>query len=74
MQFDTALGQNYKNRIIKTNCKDAMEIIIINTRQHISMGKRPCQADLISILPCLQVWWTKVTELIHLISPNFIFS
>lgn len=35
MKFATALGQNFEDRIIKSNCKDAKERIIINTRQYI---------------------------------------
>lgn len=39
MKPATVLGQNYKDRIIKNNCKDAKERNIINTRQHISLEK-----------------------------------
>lgn len=35
MKLAAALGQNFEDRIIKSNCKDAKESIVIDTRQHI---------------------------------------
>lgn len=40
-------GKNIKPELLKAVVKMQRKRIIINTRQHISMGKRPCQEDLI---------------------------